>query len=114
MNKTIFKLNIVEKNYIEVEMEAENLKSAKEKALEKYPSYEDDKDRIVVEVYDEEEKEKVSLDREMIEVYAESNSHAELWATFESEELYLLCLPALEKEANENGMFITESVKEKI
>jgi hypothetical protein len=54
MNKTIFKLNIVEKNYVEVEIEAENLKSAKEKALEKYPSYEDDKDRIVVEVYDEE------------------------------------------------------------
>ena len=104
---TIFKLNIVEKNYIEVEIEAENLKSAKEKALEKYPSYEDDKDRIVVEVYDEEEREKV-----MIEVYAESNSHAELWATFETEELYLLCLPALEKEANENGMFITESVRE--
>ena len=110
MNKTIFKLNIVEKNYIEVEIEAENLKSAKEKALEKYSSYEDDKDRIVVEVYDEEEREKVSLDQ--VKVYAESNSHAELWATFESEELYLLCLPALEKEANECGMFITESVRE--
>ena len=110
MNKTIFKLNIVEKNYIEVEIEAENLKSAKEKALEKYPSYEDDKDRIVVEVYDEEEREKVSLDQ--VKVYAESNSHAELWATFVDEKLYLLCLPALEKEANENGMFITESVRE--
>ena len=48
----------------------------------------------------------------MIEVFAESNNHAELWATFETEKLYLLCLPALEKEANRCGMFITESVKE--
>jgi len=48
----------------------------------------------------------------MIEVFAESNNHAELWATFETEKLYLLCLPALKKEANKSGMFITESVKE--
>ena len=48
----------------------------------------------------------------MIKVYAESNNHAELWATFETEKLYLLCLPALEKEANKSGMIITESVQE--
>jgi len=48
----------------------------------------------------------------MIKVYAESNSHAELWATFETEELYNLCLPTLEKTASKMGMIITESVKE--
>tara|TARA_B100000085_G_scaffold192617_1_gene176518 strand:- start:230 stop:403 length:174 start_codon:yes stop_codon:yes gene_type:complete len=48
----------------------------------------------------------------MIWVYAESNGHAELWATFQTEKLYNLCLPALEKTASEMGMIITESVKE--
>lgn len=46
----------------------------------------------------------------MIKVYAESKSHAELWATFETEELYSACLPALEKKAKDCGMIITESV----
>ena len=49
----------------------------------------------------------------MIKVYAESNNHAELWATFETEELYNLCLPALEKIADEIGMIITESMENK-
>lgn len=35
----------------------------------------------------------------MVRVYFESNSHAELVATFESEELYNQCLPILEAEA---------------
>ena len=48
----------------------------------------------------------------MIKVYAESNNHAELLATFETEELYNLYLPALEKIADEIGMIITESVQE--
>ena len=47
----------------------------------------------------------------MIKVYAESNNHAELWATFETEELYNLCLPILEKTASEMNMTITESIK---
>ena len=47
----------------------------------------------------------------MIKVYAESKNHAELWATFETEELYNLCLPILEKTASEMNMTITESIK---
>lgn len=46
----------------------------------------------------------------MIKVYAESGSHAELWATFYDEEMYYACLPALEALAREQGMIITESV----
>ncbi len=49
-----FKLNLVEKNYIELEIEANTIEEAKEKVLDKCPSYEDDKDRVVVEVYDTE------------------------------------------------------------
>ena len=49
----IFKLNLVEKNYIELEIEANTIEEAKEKVLDKYPSYEDDKDHVVVEVYNE-------------------------------------------------------------
>ena len=48
----------------------------------------------------------------MIKVYFESNSHADLVATFESEEVYALCIPALEKEAQSKGMKLTESVEE--
>jgi hypothetical protein len=44
----------------------------------------------------------------MIKVYFESNSHAELVATFESEDLYIVSLPALEKKAKEQGMIVTE------
>jgi len=47
----------------------------------------------------------------MIKVYFESNSHAELIATFESEEVYALCISALEKDAKSKGMILTESVE---
>jgi hypothetical protein len=48
----------------------------------------------------------------MIKVYAESKNHAELWATFECEKLYMRCLPVLELEAKKVGMIITESINE--
>ena len=48
----------------------------------------------------------------MIKVYAESNIHAELWATFLTDEMYNRCLPELQKLAHGCGMFITESVEE--
>ena len=48
----------------------------------------------------------------MIKVYAETNTHAELWATFLTDEMYNLCLPELQKLAYGYGMFITESVEE--
>lgn len=48
----------------------------------------------------------------MIKVYFESNSHAELVATFESEEVYALCIKPLEKDAKSKGMKLTESVEE--
>ena len=47
----------------------------------------------------------------MIKVYFESNSHAELVATFESEEVYVLCISALENDAKSKGMILTESVE---
>jgi len=46
----------------------------------------------------------------MIKVYFESKSHAELIATFESEELFNACLPILEQQAKDKGMKLTESV----
>lgn len=46
----------------------------------------------------------------MIRVYFESSSHAELVATFETEELYMLCLPELEREAESMRMIVTESM----
>lgn len=46
----------------------------------------------------------------MIEVYYESQSHAELIATFEDEETYNKCVPILEQDAKENGMFLTEKI----
>ena len=48
----------------------------------------------------------------MIRVYFESNAHAELVATFESEELYIACLPTLEELASEQRMIITETIDE--
>jgi hypothetical protein len=39
-------------------------------------------------------------------------SHAEVVAQFADEELYAVCLPALEKYASENGWVVTESVRE--
>lgn len=48
----------------------------------------------------------------MIEVYFESNSHAELVATFESEATYMACLPILEELAKQERMEVTEQVIE--
>lgn len=48
----------------------------------------------------------------MIRVYFESNAHAELVATFESEELYIACLPTLEELASEQRMIVTETIDE--
>ena len=48
----------------------------------------------------------------MIKVYFESNSHAELVATFETEEVYALCISALENDAKSKGMILTESAEE--
>lgn len=45
----------------------------------------------------------------MINVYFETSSHVEKVATFESEALYLLCLPALEIEAKRQGYIVSES-----
>ena len=45
----------------------------------------------------------------MIEVYFESSSHAELVATFEDDQAYMRCLPALEAYATECGMIVTDS-----
>jgi len=48
----------------------------------------------------------------MIKVYFESNSHAELVVTFETEEIYAICFPKLEEKAIQSGLIITESVEE--
>lgn len=48
----------------------------------------------------------------MVRVYFESNSHAELVATFETEELYNQCLPILEAEAKKQRMIVTETIDE--
>ena len=48
----------------------------------------------------------------MIKVYFESNSHAELVATFQSEEVYALCISALENNAKSKGMILTESIED--
>jgi len=50
----------------------------------------------------------------MIRVYFESNTHAELIAVFESEDIYLSCVPALENLAQERGVFLTESIEEEM
>jgi hypothetical protein len=49
----------------------------------------------------------------MVKVYFESGLHAELVATFDSEELYMACLTTLEAEAKKSNMFVTESIEEK-
>lgn len=47
----------------------------------------------------------------MIKVYFESKGvlYAELVAVFQSDELYMKCLPALEEEAESRRMIVTES-----
>jgi hypothetical protein len=42
----------------------------------------------------------------------ESPAHADIVAKFDSEELYMACLPSLEKMANSMNMFVSESVNE--
>lgn len=46
----------------------------------------------------------------MVKVYPETPNTAELVAIFEDEETYERCFPALERFANEIGMFVTESI----
>ena len=48
---------------------------------------------------------------EKVTVFFESKSHTEQVATFESEELYMVCLPALQQCAAQGGYIITESVE---
>ena len=45
-----------------------------------------------------------------VKVYFENGCYAELIATFQSEELYMLAVPALEAYAKENNLILTESV----
>jgi hypothetical protein len=42
----------------------------------------------------------------------ESPAHADIVAQFDSEELYMACLPALETMAKSMNMFVSESVNE--
>jgi hypothetical protein len=46
----------------------------------------------------------------LINVYFESNTNAELIAQFNNEEIYMACVPALEKLAEINNVILTESV----
>lgn len=46
----------------------------------------------------------------MIKVYFEKNGHAEIVALFESEDIYITCLPILTLLADENGSVVTESI----
>lgn len=49
----------------------------------------------------------------MVKVYFETKGYAELIAIFDSEETYMVCLSALEKQAKENGfLYVTESIEE--
>ena len=49
--------------------------------------------------------------KELIEVYFETNSTSELIATFNDEEIYMACVPVLEKLAKERRMILTETIK---
>lgn len=48
-----------------------------------------------------------------IVVYLETKNggYAEVIAQFSSEDLYVACLPALEKKAKASGMIVTESIR---
>lgn len=50
----------------------------------------------------------------MVKVYFETPNTAELVAIFDNEETYERCFPALERFANEIGMFITESIEDEL
>lgn len=45
-----------------------------------------------------------------VKVYLENGIYAEKIATFQSEELYMLAVPALEVYAKENNLILTESI----
>lgn len=46
-----------------------------------------------------------------VRVYFETKGYAELVATFDSEDLYLICRPALVKQAKKDGFTkVTESI----
>lgn len=47
-----------------------------------------------------------------IVVYFETGVSADVVAHFASEKIYMACLPALEKLANDRDLFISESVRE--
>lgn len=49
----------------------------------------------------------------MIKVYFETNIHSELVAIFKTEEMYMKCLPILEKQAAKVRMTVSESIIEK-
>ena len=48
----------------------------------------------------------------MVKVYFETPNTAELVAIFDNEETYEFFFSALERLANESGMFITESIED--
>jgi len=48
--------------------------------------------------------------KHIIEVYFESKSSAELIAQFNDEEIYMACVPVLEKLAEEHRMILTERI----
>ena len=50
------------------------------------------------------------IPKDIIKLYFESNSTAELVATFNDEEIYIACVPALEKLAKKHKMMLSESV----
>lgn len=47
-----------------------------------------------------------------IVVYFEHGRTSDVMAHFATEELYMACLPALEKEASKGGYIVTESCRE--
>ena len=48
----------------------------------------------------------------MVKVYFQTDTHAELVATFTSEELYIRCLPVLNSIAKEQRMIVAENIME--
>jgi hypothetical protein len=48
----------------------------------------------------------------MLKVYFENESSSTLVATFDTEEMYMACLPTLIKLADESRHFITESIED--
>ena len=50
----------------------------------------------------------------MIKVYFESSSHCELVAEFPNEDVYMVCLPALESYSEKIGYIVTESIIEEL